>query len=127
MARCSKASISAAPFGVSVCPCAGLPINRSDATTEISTNVVLRSLMGSPLSKAAVYQLWISCRSDSERHRNCGYWSCLIFRLPSWDRRGGASRDGCRGGSHVEKLPLVQLPPLAGSASRSRCPPILGG
>src|SRR5712671_4597540 len=37
---------------------------------------------------------------------------------------GAAKR---RGGSQVEKFPLVRLPPLAGSASRSRCPPILGG
>src|SRR5712671_3688216 len=37
---------------------------------------------------------------------------------------GGAKR---RGGSQVEEFPLIQLPPLAGSASRSRCPPILGG
>src|SRR5712671_1179406 len=37
---------------------------------------------------------------------------------------GGAKR---RGGSQIEKVPLVQLPPLAGYASRSRCPPMLGG
>src|SRR4029077_19448479 len=46
------------------------------------------------------------------------------IRLPSWNRRGGAKR---RGGSQIQKFPFIQLPPLAGSASRSRCPPILGG
>ena len=48
----------------------------------------------------------------------------LRFQLPSWNRRGGAKR---RGGSPIQKFPFLQLPPLAGSASRSRCPPILGG
>jgi len=42
-------------------------------------------------------------------------------QLPSWVRRGGAKR---RGGSKTESCkPALLEPPLAGSASRSRCPP----
>ena len=41
------------------------------------------------------------------------------IRLPSWNRRGGAKR---RGGSPIQKFPFIQLPPLAGSASRSQLP-----
>ena len=51
----------------------------------------------------------------------------LKFRLPSWNRRGGAKR---RGGSQVEISPDYSYHPPSldvGSASRSRCPPMLGG